>query len=187
MTAVLSFHGDLRLISAVNLFQLIKLATLSGQLAVNCAENSTHFLFTEGKLNYAFCREGRKRIGQTLLESQLITNHQLKICLDDQKKASKWQKLGSILVKNGYLKHSQIKDIFHKQLKSVFFETVTWKEGQFVFSDNSPLVEGDIVVEENIEALILQSLFSLDDIEGNVSPGDCSGNIFKEEELNLDN
>ena len=186
MTAVLSFHGDLRLVSAVNLFQLIKLATLSGHLVVNCAENSSHFLFAEGKLNYAFVREGRKRIGQTLLDSQLITNHQLKACLDDQKTASKWRKLGSILVKNGYLKHSQITDIFQQQLKSAFFETVTWKEGKFIFIDTSPLVEGDIVVDENIEDLILQSLILLDDVEGNVSPSDCSGNIFNEEELNLD-
>jgi PleD family two-component response regulator len=70
----------------------VKLATLSGHLVVNCAENSSHFLFAEGKLNYAFAREGRKRIGQTLLDSQLITNHQLKACLDDQKTASKWRK-----------------------------------------------------------------------------------------------
>jgi len=186
MTTVLSFHGDLRLVSAVNLFQLIKLATLSGHLVVNCAENSTHFLFTEGKLNYGFAREGRKRIGQTLLDSQLITNHQLKACLDNQKTAERWQKLGSILVENGYLKYSQITDIFQKQLKSAFFETVTWKEGKFIFIDTSPLVEGDIVIEENIETLILQSLILLDDVVGNVSPGDCSGNIFKEEELNLD-
>ncbi len=186
MTAVLSFHGDLRLVSAVNLFQLIKLATLSGHLVVNCAENSTHFLFTEGKLNYGFAREGRKRIGQTLLDSELITNHQLNACLGDQKTAGKWQKLGSILVENGYLKHSQIIALFQKQAKSAFFETVTWPEGKFIFIDTSPLVEGDIILEENIEALILQSLILLDDVEGDMSPGDYSGNILKEKELNSD-
>lgn len=179
MTAVLSLHGDLRLVSAVNLFQLIKLATLSGHLVVNCAENSAHFIFTEGKLNYGFAREGRKRIGQILLDSQLITNHQLNSCLDDQKTADKWQKLGSILVKNGYLKHSQIIDLFQRELKTAFLKTITWSEGKFIFIDTSPLVEGDIVLEENIEALILQSLILLDDVEEDLSPSDCSEMMLK--------
>ncbi len=163
MTDYRSFNGDLSLVSAVNLFQLIKLAFLSGRLVVNCEDNSTHFIFTEGKLNYAFSRQGRKKIGQTLLESQLITNDQLKSCLEVQKAADRWQKLGSIFVKNGYLKQSHLTEIFHKQLKSAFIETIAWTEGKFIFIDTSPLVEGDIILEEDIEALILQSLIILDE------------------------
>ncbi len=121
MTDYRSFNGDLSLVSAVNLFQLIKLAFLSGRLVVNCEDNSTHFIFTEGKLNYAFSRQGRKKIGQTLLESQLITNDQLKSCLEVQKAADRWQKLGSIFVKNGYLKQSHLTEIFHKQHHQTVF------------------------------------------------------------------
>jgi hypothetical protein len=158
-----SFNGDLSLVSTVNLLQLIKSASLSGHLMVYCEENSTHFIFAEGKLNYAFSRQGRRRIGQTLLESQLITTDQLKACLDDQKAADKWQKLGSIVVERGYLQQSQLKDIFKRQLKSALFETMTWKEGKFKFIDTSPLVEGDVILEEDIESLILQGLIMLDE------------------------
>ena len=77
MTELRSFKGDLSLISPVHLFQLIKLASLSGHLIFTCAERATHFFCTEGKLNYAFSRQDRKRIGQTLLESQLITTEQI--------------------------------------------------------------------------------------------------------------
>ena len=163
MTESRSFNGDLSLVSTVNLLQLIKSATLSGHLMVYCEENSTHFVFAEGKLSYAFSRQGRRKIGQTLLESQLITKDQLKACLDDQKAADKWQKLGSIVVKRGYLEQSQLKEIFQKQLKSALFETMTWKEGKFKFIDTSPLVEGDVILEEDIESLILQGLIMLDE------------------------
>ncbi|MGB3211849.1 MAG: DUF4388 domain-containing protein [Desulforhopalus sp.] len=162
-TTIRSFNGDLSLVSAVNLFQLIKFGSLSGHLIVYCEENSTHFIFTEGKLNYAFSRQGRKPIGQTLLESELITNKQLKTCLEDQKAADQWEKLGSIIVKRGYVKQSQITDIFNKQLKSALFETMTWTEGKFRFTDTSPLVEGDVILEEDIEPLILKGLIMLDE------------------------
>lgn len=163
MTENRSFSGDLSLVSAVNLLQLIKFATLSGHLMVYCEGHSTHFIFAEGKLNYAFSRQGRRRIGQTLLESQLITKDQLKACLDDQKAADKWQKIGSMVVERGYLQQSQLKDIFQRQLKSALFETMTWKEGKFKFIDTSPLVEGDVILEEDIESLILRGLIMLDE------------------------
>ncbi len=158
-----SFRGDLSLVSTINLLQLIKLASLSGRLLINCMEKSTHFFFTEGKLNYAFSRQDKKRIGQTLLESQLITADQLKASLDYQKKADKRQKLGSIFVKNGYLTQAQLTDIFKREVESVLFETLTWTEGEFRFVDSSPLVEGDIILEEDLEPLILQALVLLDE------------------------
>lgn len=167
MVTTRSFHGDLSLLSAVNLFQLIGLASLSGQLKMSCAENSINFIFKEGRLNYAFSRTGHKKIGQILLESQLITIDQLKICLADQKTARKWQKLGSIAVKNGYLQQSHITDIFFTQLKTSFFEAITWEEGRFAFIDTMPLNDDDIVLEENIEPLIMQALMLFDSSGGN--------------------
>jgi len=157
-----SFYGDLSLLSAVNLFQLIGLASLSGQLKMRCAENSIIFIFTGGRLNYALSREGHKKIGRILLESHLITTEQLRDCLVEQKTAKKWQRLGAIAVKNGYIQHAQITDIFFTQLKTAFFEAITWEEGKFEFIDTVPLTDEDIVLEENIEPLIMQALFLMD-------------------------
>jgi hypothetical protein len=164
-----SFQGDLSLLSPVNLFQTIGLATLSGQLVVRGTKNTTYFIFTKGKLNYGFSLEGRKQIGQILLDSQLITIDQLKVCLADQKKSEKWKKLGSIVVENGYVKHSEITDLFQIQIKDVLFETLTWTEGSFTFVDTSPLTDEDIVLEENIDALILQGLVCFDDLSFELS------------------
>jgi len=157
-----SFHGDLSLLSAVNLFQLIGLASLSGHMKMSCARNSIHFIFSDGKLSYASSRVGHKKIGQFLLESRLITTEQLKICLAEQKTAEKWQKLGSIAVKNGYLQESHLTNLFYEQLKEAIFEVITWEEGRFTFVDTSPLTEEDIVLEENIEPLLMQAVILID-------------------------
>jgi hypothetical protein len=164
-----SFQGDLDLLSPVNLFQMIGLAYLSGQLVVRGPENTAYFIFTKGKLNYAFSLEGRKKIGQILLDSQLITVDQLKACLVDQKKMEKWKKLGSIVVEKGYMKHSEIIDFFQTQIKDVVFEALTWTEGNFTFVDTSPLTDEDIVLEENIDSLILQGLVFFDDVSFDLS------------------
>jgi hypothetical protein len=157
-----SFCGDLSLLSAVNLFQLIGLASLSGQLKMRCAENSIIFIFTGGRLNYALSREGHKKIGRILVESHLMTTEQLRTCLVEQKSAKKWRRLGTIAVKNGYIQNSQITDIFFTQLKTAFFEAITWEEGRFEFVDTVPLTDEDIVLEENVEPLIMQALFLMD-------------------------
>jgi hypothetical protein len=159
-----SFHGDLGLLSTVNLFQMIGLAGLSGQLVVRGPEKTAYFIFTKGKLNYGFTMEGRKKFGQILLDSQLITADQLEVCLADQKKLEKWKKLGSIVVDNGFLQHSQLTDLFHLQIKDVLFETLTWTEGTFTFVDTSPLTSGDIVLEANVDSLILQGMVFFDDV-----------------------
>ncbi len=129
---------------------------------MSCARNSIHFIFSDGKLSYASSRVGHKKIGQFLLESRLITTEQLKICLAEQKTAEKWQKLGSIAVKNGYLQESHLTNLFYEQLKEAIFEVITWEEGRFTFVDTSPLTEEDIVLEENIEPLLMQAVILID-------------------------
>jgi hypothetical protein len=157
-----SFQGDLNLLSAANLFQLIGLASLSGQLMILCSDNATHFVFTKGKLNFGFSREGHKRIGQTLVELKLITTDQLDFCLERQKTSKKRQKLGSIAVENGFLLQTKILELFYKQTEGAFFQALTWTEGRFNFVDTPPLTDNDIVLEENINTLVLRGLISLD-------------------------
>jgi hypothetical protein len=164
MVKARSFHGDLSLLSAVNLFQLIGFASLTGHLVVRYTENTTHFIFTAGKLNFGFSKKRRQKIGQALLDSQLITSDQLEICLTDQKTSQKWNKLGAIVVKNGFLRRSQVSDFFYQQSRDALFETITWREGRFTFVDNSPFTDEDIVLEENIESLIFKGLIFLDEM-----------------------
>ena len=162
-----SFQGDLNLLSATNLFQLIGLASLSGQLTILGSNNAAHFIFTRGKLNYGFSREGHKRIGQILVESELITTHQLEICLSKQKSSGKRQKLGSIAVENGFLLQSTLLDLFYEQTEGAFFQALAWTEGRFNFVDTSSLSEKDIVLEENINTLVLKGLIFLDNRSAN--------------------
>lgn len=55
----------------------------------------------------------RKRLGEILVEANMITEDQLKDCLDTQSKTN--ESLGQILVKQGYVTESNIKDALELQ------------------------------------------------------------------------
>jgi hypothetical protein len=158
-----SFHGDIGLLSPANIFQLIGLAALSGKLILRNGSDAACFVFCDGKLNYGFLTRDRRKLGQTLLESKLITAEQLQICLALQKASAPWKKLGKIAVENGYLGKSQISDLFYRQIKVALFEAISWQEGTFSFVDCSPFSRDDIILEENVDTLVFNGLIYLDE------------------------
>ena len=160
-----SFHGDISLLSLVNLFQLIGLGTLSGKLVLRCDPDAAYFIFSDGKVNYGFLTRDRRKLGQTLLDSQLLTTEQLENCLACQKATAPWKKLGLITVENGYLNIAQISNLFDHQIKEAFFTALSWPEGTFSFVDTTPFTKGDIVLEENIDSLVFNGLIHLDEAE----------------------
>ena len=86
-----SFHGDISLLAVPNLFQLIGQSALSGKLILRREQDAAYFIFAGGKLNYGFLTRDRQKLGQTLLESRLITIEQLKICLASQKASAPYK------------------------------------------------------------------------------------------------
>jgi hypothetical protein len=158
-----SFHGDLALLSPANIFQLIGLATLSGKLILRNGSDAACFVFCDGKLSYGFLNRDRRKLGQTLLASKLITAEQLQVCLALQKASAPWKKLGKIAVENGYLDRSQISDLFYRQIKVALFEAISWQEGTFSFVDCAPFSSDDIILEENVDTLVFNGLVYLDE------------------------
>lgn len=158
-----SFHGDIGLLSPANIFQLIGMATLSGKLILRNGSDAACFVFCDGKLNYGFLNRDRRKLGQTLLESRLITAEQLEVCLTLQKASVPWKKLGKIAVENGYLDRSQIRKLFYSQIKVALFEAISWQEGTFSFVDCSPFTRDDIILEENVDTLVFNGLIYLDE------------------------
>jgi hypothetical protein len=151
------------LLSPVNLFQMIGLAMLSGQLVMRSSSDAVYFVFRKGKLNYGFSLESRKKIGQILLDSGLITLDELDRCLADQKARARWKKLGTIAVEKGYLQLEDVVGLFFSQIKDLLLETLAWTTGSFTFYDSSPLDDDDIVLEENVDSLIFHCLVLLDE------------------------
>ncbi|MCH7696405.1 MAG: Flp pilus assembly complex ATPase component TadA, partial [Proteobacteria bacterium] len=65
------------------------------------------------------------RLGDLLVEQEIISQAQLSAALEDQKKSGR--KLGRILIENGYVEENQILEVLSQQLKIPFVDLLHYK------------------------------------------------------------
>ena len=158
------FQGDLSVITIENLMQLVGHASLSGELQLTTPNNSAVFFVHKGTLVYGYLENNPMKIGQILIQENYITSEHLQECLSQYKKESPRPKIGKILVEKGYLQQDDLKKAIKEQIKAIFFEVLSWKEGSFTFSIKKiPSGEG-IYLEERIDHLILEGIIHLDNL-----------------------
>ena len=117
----IAFQGNIAAIALDNIFQLLDLAALSGKLEVHAPENSGSFYFTKGVLTSGMLQINQRKIGEILLESQLITEEQLQECLLLHKQSQFQRRFGQILLEKNYIQPSLLDDSLHRQIKEAFF------------------------------------------------------------------
>ncbi len=157
-----AFRGDLAVITIENLMQLVSHAALSGELYLVTPGNSAVFFVHEGLLIYAYLEENPLRIGERLIQKNLITKEHLQECLSQYQRKSAQLKIGKILVENGYLQQADLETTIKEQIKDIFFEVLSWKEGSFTFSIKKIPTADCIFLEERIDHLILEGIIHLD-------------------------
>jgi hypothetical protein len=159
------FQGDLSVITIENLMQLVGHASLSGELQLTTPSNSAVFFVHKGTLVYGYLENNPMKIGQILIQENYITSEHLQECLSQYKRESPRPKIGKILVEKGYLQQDDLVKAIKEQIKAIFFEVLSWKEGSFTFSiKDIPSGEG-IFLEERIDHLILAGIIHLDNLK----------------------
>jgi hypothetical protein len=159
------FQGDLSVITIENLMQLVGHASLSGELQLTTPSNSAVFFVHKGTLVYGYLENNPMKIGQILIQENYITSEHLQECLAQYKRESPRPKIGKILVGKGYLQQDDLVKAIKEQIKAIFFEVLSWKEGSFTFSiKDIPSGEG-IFLEERIDHLILAGIIHLDNLK----------------------
>ncbi len=145
--------------------QLVGHASLSGELQLTTPSNSAVFFVHKGTLVYGYLENNPMKIGQILIQENSITSEHLQECLSQYKRESPRPKIGKILVEKGYLQQDDLVKAIKEQIKAIFFEVLSWKEGSFTFSiKDIPSGEG-IFLEERIDHLILAGIIHLDNLK----------------------
>ncbi len=157
-----AFRGDLSVITIENLMELVSHAALSGELHLATPGNSAIFFVHQGILVYAYLEENPLRIGKRLIQKNFITNEHLQECLSQYQSKSSQLKIGELLVENGYLQQADLEKTIKEQMKDIFFEVLSWKEGSFTFSIKKIPTSDCIFLEERIDHLILEGIIHLD-------------------------
>ncbi len=155
-------QGDLSVITIDNLMQLVSHAALSGELKLTALGNCAVFSVDRGTLVYAYLENNPTKIGQQLIRENYITPEQLEESLSHYETSVPRLKIGEVLVQKGYLRQKDLEVIIKEQIKSIFFEVLSWKKGAFSFSLKTATHKESIYLDERIDHLILEGIVSQD-------------------------
>lgn len=157
-----SLQGNIAVIELSNIFQIFDYGKMSGELRVISEQNNASFFLQEGILIFGALSVNQKRIGELLVESQLITTAQLHQCLEIHAQYGRRRRLGEILVGNGFLDFEKLAEILKIQARDAFFETLSWNKGTFYFyADQYPSGQ-EILLNDRIDHLLLEGFVRMD-------------------------
>jgi hypothetical protein len=159
-----AFQGDLSVITIENLMQLVGYAALSGELLLTTPSNTAVFFVHEGTLVFSYLEKNPMKIGERLVQDNYITSENLQECLAQYRRTSSRPKIGEILLEKGYLQQKDLEKVIKEQIKAIFFEVLSWREGSFSFSIKEIPQGEDIFLEERIDHLILEGIVHLDNL-----------------------
>ena len=162
-TSGISMQGNISVIELNTIFQFLDYAGLSGELRVVTEQNNASFFFNKGLLIFGSLSFNKKRIGDMLIDSGLITRDQLNRCLLIHSQLGGRRRLGDILVRKGLVNFNDLSDSLQVQARDAFFETLSWKRGMFFFYANQYPAKDEILINERIDHLLLQGLVRMDD------------------------
>lgn len=162
-TSKVSLQGDISAIAIDDIFQLLDHAGLTGELEVLTTGNSGCFFFTKGLLVFGMLETSQKKIGEILLAEQQITSQQLEECLVIHRAGDRQQRLGHILIQQGYIHPDNLTSSLGRQIKDAFFEALSWKEGTFFFYIDQTPKEDRLLVNERVDHLLLEGMVYIDD------------------------
>lgn len=162
-TRKVALQGDISSISIDDIFQLFSHAGLTGELEVLTTGNSGCFFFTKGVLVFGMLETSQKKIGEILLAEQQITSQQLEECLAIHREGDREQRLGHILIQQGYIHPDNLTSSLGRQIKGAFFEALSWKEGSFLFYVDQAPEDDRLLVNERIDHLLLEGMVYIDD------------------------
>ena len=157
-----ALQGDIAAIELDYIFQFFDYASISGEMRVIGEQNNASFFFQKGMLIFGALSFNQKKIGDLLIESNLITAAQLSQCLDIHARYQRRRRIGEIIVKKGFLDFERLAEMLKIQAREAFFTTLSWKKGMFYFyADQYPSKE-EILINDRIDHLLLEGIVRMD-------------------------
>jgi hypothetical protein len=153
-------EGNLTVFEPISVFQLISLSQSTGELTVDVGDNSARIFFEGGSVTYAEISNRKIKLGEYLVQQNLLSQKDLDMSLVKNRKG---KKLGRLLVESGVIDENTLHSAIGEQIKEVVYEVVRWKKGWFRFASNKRPTSQDVFIDIPLDSLILEGLKRLDE------------------------
>jgi hypothetical protein len=128
----MSFTGDLAHLPIVDVIQLIYTTRKSGTLSIHSQKGDSQLVFNDGYFVSANHLNNSVRIGQILLENNLLSQEHLDQALIEQKNAGTGRKpLVATLIEAGYINSEDAYKGLEALIEMTIVEVLTWTSGTF--------------------------------------------------------
>lgn len=157
----MSLKGGLETFYLASLLQLLSTDQKTGVLQVSDGENHVKIFMKDGIIVYASSSKKELLLGHLLKVKGMISDEDLQKCLELGKVNR--QKLGRVLVEEGYISMERLKELLHHQVKEILYWVFLWKTGQFEYRDLPISVDGALITRVTIMEVVLEASRRIDE------------------------
>jgi Domain of unknown function (DUF4388) len=140
----MALKGTLKDFGIADILQLIGQQQKTGHLVLTSKGDAVTVSFQEGNIVRAesSSRTRKDLIGSMLLNAELISEAQLEMALETQKRTL--QRLGDVLVTQGFIDAERFKEVVQLQTSETLFRLFTWHSGSYEFEQREVEVDPSV-------------------------------------------
>ncbi len=159
----MALQGTLKDFGIAEILQLIGQQAKSGVLHLKSDEDEIHILIADGSVvsaEYAG-RRARERLGNLLVRADLITQAQLDLALDAQKRTLR--RLGDVVVEMGMIAKDDLREMTSLQTTETVYRLFHWKSGTYDFEPGDVEWDRETVTPLRAESLLMEGFRQVDE------------------------
>ncbi|HTP50452.1 MAG TPA: DUF4388 domain-containing protein [Anaeromyxobacteraceae bacterium] len=159
----MALTGTLKDFGIAEILQLIGQQAKSGALHLKNRNDEIHILVSSGFVVSAeFAgRKSREKLGSLLVRAGLITQAQLQLALDAQKRTLR--RLGDILIELGMVAKEELKEMTALQTTETVYQLFHWKSGTYDFEPGEVEYDRETVTPLRCESMLMEGFRQVDE------------------------
>jgi hypothetical protein len=160
----MALEGTLRDFSLADILQLISLQHKTGLLTVRSPGDTVTLGFVDGQLVSAESSAQRldTRLGTVLVKTRRLSQEALQRALEMQ--AQTLQRLGFILLRNGFCSAQDLRDGLDIQIRRIAYGLFRWTDGDYVFEQTDHVdYDPESTTPISVERLLMEGARMLDE------------------------
>ena len=159
----MALTGTLKDFGIAEILQLIGQQAKSGVLHLKNRNDEIHVLVSGGSVvsaEYAG-RKSREKLGSLLVRAGLITQAQLQLALDAQKRTLR--RLGDILMELGMVAKEELREMTALQTTETVYQLFHWKSGTYEFEPGEVEYDRETVTPLRCESMLMEGFRQVDE------------------------
>jgi hypothetical protein len=160
----MALQGNLREFSLSDILQLVSFQRKTGLLTMRNPDDKVILGFDEGKLVSAESSAKRMdtRLGSLLVKTSCLSPELLSRALEIQ--AQTLQRLGFILLKNGFCTTDDLRSGLDIQIRKIAFSLFRWTDGDYIFDAQDQVdYDREFVSPIGVESLLMEGARMMDE------------------------